>query len=266
VTFELLDSDRAADIPVTAVAVGGYVDGVHPWSSADWDRFPDAVVRLRIARSPLTLFADCLDSENGLATVGQTVTWASLHHADFGWAGVYCNVLRWPVLVNAFTLARVPQPWYWVAHWGVAPVIPEGAVGLQFQDSSRSGGHFDRSVMADYVPGLTQAPPITIVGGEMQLSDRLPDPATVAGASTVAEALTTLLNGEAGKRTAGALDTAVAQLQTDVVGVQTMLSSLRSDVAAVRGMLTTALTVPARPVPPPSVSSAGGDSTGAVTS
>lgn len=223
----MYDSDRAADIPGTASMVAGYVDGVHPWTPADWARFHPSATRVRIARSYLTADAHVLDSEVGLASVGQTVTWVAQQHHAGRFPGVYCNLSRWSGLIESLRLSQVAMPWFWVAHWVGSPplVLPSGSLGMQYADPALSGGHYDLSAMAPYLPGVDPRPaPVTIQGkgDTVELTSKVRDRVAVAATSTVEEALSTVLGGIVGKREAGALYLLVSQM----LG---MVESMRAD-------------------------------------
>lgn len=74
-------------------------------------------------------------------------------------------------------------------------------------------------------------------GGDMNLTDQLPDPKTVAGDGTVQEALATVLYGIGGRRFGGALANAIASMQAQLTAIQGALTQEEADLlAAVKGV------------------------------
>ena len=154
----LYDSTSANDIPSDAPLVGGYVDGLYRWTSADWARFPNST-QVRIAVSPATNDGFVLDVEQGDATPAQAPVWVQMRrNAKIGNATIYCSRSVLPEIQAAFTAAGVAQPFYWVADWtGTVHMVP-GAVATQYADPPASGGHFDLSVTNDVWPHIAPAP------------------------------------------------------------------------------------------------------------
>lgn len=195
----MYDSVTPGSIPQSAAMVAGYVDGRYAWSAEGWARFPHAV------HVPIAVFASTnagvvLDVETGDATPAQAPGWVQRRRAAGVDPSVYCNTSVWPSVRAAFTSAGVAQPHYWVAAYpGGGAVIPSGAIAHQYADPLTSGGNFDLSVVADYWPGVDQ-------GGIVELTDRLPNGATVA------DALMDRMLGQQGKWTAVQPSTAYWEL------------------------------------------------------
>ncbi|HEV2346099.1 MAG TPA: hypothetical protein VGS97_18510, partial [Actinocrinis sp.] len=58
----------------------------------------------------------------------------------------------------AFAARGVPEPHWWVAGYDGIAEIPAGAIGKQYADNTALGQPWDLSVVADYWPGVDQAP------------------------------------------------------------------------------------------------------------
>jgi hypothetical protein len=197
-----------------------------------------------IARSYLTRGAHVLDCERGLATIEQAVTWTSLEHTAGRTPGLYVDVDRWPALRSALQLSRVAFPWFWVAHWGIHPVlIPPCALGVQYANSTLSGGHFDLSRMAAHIPGVDPRPAPVIVKGiaDVELNEKVRPYDQVKGSGTVEEALAAVMQGESGKRVPGALFADVAELGTRLGLVMAQVNVISQHL----GLPTMALAAPA---------------------
>lgn len=178
----MYDAVTGANIPAGAAMVAGYADGLYAWSAADWARFPHAV-KIRIAVFSSTADGHVLDCEPGNATPAQSVDWVLGRRAAGIDPTVYCGRNTWWTAIRAAFQARgVPEPHYWVADYSGdpnEPVIPEGAIGLQYQDA----GPYDLSAMADYWPGIDPAPavqPITPTEPDMILVNTSGNPAVLA--------------------------------------------------------------------------------------
>jgi hypothetical protein len=150
----MYDSTTARDIPTSATKVAGYVDGLYTWTAEDWARFPRAV-HVRIAIFGSTNDGVVLDVEPGCASPGEAPGWTQRRRAAGVDPTVYVNLSTWPIVTSAFRGAGVTEPHYWIAHYdNVADNIPMGAVAKQYIDQPRSGGHYDKSVVADFWPGV----------------------------------------------------------------------------------------------------------------
>lgn len=146
----MYDSTTAADIPSSAVAVAGYIDGAYKWSDEDWARFPVAK-KVRIACFPTTNDGDVLDCEPGDAKPEQCAGWIRMRQA----AGltvptIYCM----PSEVAAVKAACAGLTYdLWVADpapAGIKPGTPHlypGSMATQYAwPAYNSGGHWDLSL------------------------------------------------------------------------------------------------------------------------
>lgn len=71
---------------------------------------------------------------------------------------------------------------------------------------------------------------IPLPGGDMNLTDPLPDPKSVAGTGTVQEALTAVLYGISGRRFGGSLADAVAEIQAQLTDLTAAVAALSKPV------------------------------------
>ena len=151
------DSVEPGAIPVTAPVVLGYTaPSRYAWSAQDWQRFPASN---HVEITPNASYpADVLDVEFGDATPNQAPAWVLMMRKQAGyWSPVvYCNYSTWQAVQDAFNLAGVPHPGYWIAEYpGGGQILPTlngiTAVAHQYADPNTSGGHYDLSVIADGV-------------------------------------------------------------------------------------------------------------------
>lgn len=150
----MYDSVDANTIPISAEVVAGYVDLNYAWPASGWARFPHAV-KVRIATSPFTDDGHVYDFEPGNdMTPAHLVNWLGMRRRAGITPAVYMDAGRWPVVRQIVANARIPEPLYWVAHWGISPQIPAGAIGLQYKNTPG----YDLSVIADHWPGVDTAP------------------------------------------------------------------------------------------------------------
>lgn len=154
----MYDSVRPSEIPADAEVVALYVDGKYAATAADWDRFSDDTVRVRISAIGDNTNAHVFDCEPGciwpLAEVVPCVVAARARGID---PTVYVNEQNhWAPVRSAFDAAGVAQPHYLVANYDNVRSIPAGAIGKQFADPGMPGvgGHYDLSVVADFWPGV----------------------------------------------------------------------------------------------------------------
>lgn len=143
------DSITASDIPSDAVAVAGYVDGHYVWTDADWALFPNAY-KLRVAVSASTNDGDVLDVETGDATPQQAPGWVAMRRkAGLARPIVYCGAYAWRSVLDAFDMAGIGHPYYWVAQYTGEPHALPGAIAVQWAGDATSGGHYDLSDIDD---------------------------------------------------------------------------------------------------------------------
>jgi hypothetical protein len=158
VTRTMYDSVDVTSIPRNAQMVAGYVDGHWPTFGTLASGFPKARL-VSIAISASEYSANVLDVEKGDADASQAPGWATEVRKAGRVPTVYTDSANWDTVRNAFTAAHVEQPYYWIAHYGVAPVPPPGAIALQYENTTG----YDVSVVADYWPGVDPEPEPTPV-------------------------------------------------------------------------------------------------------
>lgn len=143
----MYDSITAADIPINAEAVAGYIDGSYHWSDTDWGRFPTAK-KLRVAVFASTNDGHALDVEQGDATPSQAPAWVKMRkEAGLGRPLLYCNLSNLNDVHQAM-LSAGESAEYWIASWvETGPYALEGAWGVQYDHPPHSGGHYDLSLV-----------------------------------------------------------------------------------------------------------------------
>src|SRR5215469_14767175 len=82
---------------------------------------------------------------------------------------IYCSESAWPTVRQAFTDAKVAEPWYWIAAYpgSVGDALFPGSAGHQWIDR----GPYDESIFVDYIPGIDPPPPTPQAKGKEVLSD-----------------------------------------------------------------------------------------------
>ena len=165
----MYDSVTAAHIPPVSELVAGYIDGTYRWSAADWSRHAGKVL-VRVAVDPRTNDGHVLDIEPGNADASACVEWVRMRRAaGLAQATIYCFSDAGPVgfrisdVREAFRAAGEAEPLYWIAQWDDDPSTfdPSGdprIIAKQYAGSAQTGGHYDASVVADYWPGVDEAP------------------------------------------------------------------------------------------------------------
>jgi hypothetical protein len=150
-----VDSTNIYDDPLGAAVVLYYCDGIFAVSEATVRaRFPNALL---VPVSAVGTNAGIVgDVEPGCMTIAQGIAWVVARRAAGHDPTIYCNELNaWPGVRAAFAAAGVAQPHYLVADYDGIAAIPAGAIGKQYENSTLTGGHFDRSVIAAYWPGVS---------------------------------------------------------------------------------------------------------------
>lgn len=155
----MYDSVTSADIPLGALVVAGYVDGLDAWSEADWARHAKAA-QVRIAISRNTIDADVLDVETGDETEGGALVWVLAKRNRGEPSVVYIQESRWAYLRAVFANAGQPPPPVWLAWWDGVATIPAGAFAKQYANPTLSHGHYDLSVVPDYWGGVDPPPTV----------------------------------------------------------------------------------------------------------
>ena len=151
----MYDSVNPSAIPSSATMVAAYQDGFYANVGAMRARFPHAtIVTIAVSHNSR---AHVLDVETGDATPAQAVQWLTQTMADLdnGHLTVYCNMDLWPSVRAVIRAAGIKEPNYWVARYDGDDTLPPGAVAKQYIGDYQG---YDRSVVADYWPGVDPAP------------------------------------------------------------------------------------------------------------
>lgn len=155
----MYDSVTASNIPLTAGAVAGYVDGLYAWSAADWNRWGSGVIKVRIAVSYRTNNGDVLDIEpgndtthNGRVLGDNIATWVRARlSAGLLRPVLYVNDSEWADVRAAMALAQLDDKVeYWVSEPTGKQHIPEGAVACQYGWDGKFG--YDLSLLSSDCP------------------------------------------------------------------------------------------------------------------
>ena len=149
----IYDSTNPQDIPTTAEAVAGYVDGIYAWPDSGWLRFPNAA-KISIAVSASSQ-ADALDVETGDATPAQAPGWVKAQIARGIKPWVYCNRSNRSAVEMACQSAGIQptQMGLWVATLDGTQSVPAGfypVAAVQYANSTLAGGHYDLSITTAY--------------------------------------------------------------------------------------------------------------------
>jgi hypothetical protein len=158
----MYDAANIRNIPADALLVGYYVDGAYVPSGADLARFKSARF-VPIAVFPGDDKGIVFDGPPDNSTWPQVVSWVVLRRRSMVDPTVYTDLDQWTVGQAAFRNAGVAQPHWWIASWNGRQELIPGTVGHQY--SGDQNGGFDRSVMADYWPGVDPAPASPPTGG-----------------------------------------------------------------------------------------------------
>lgn len=149
----MYDAITPADCPPDGDLYAGYVNGRWPSYGEMVERFPHAV-HVSIAVSA-DADAQVLDVERFDATPEQSVDWVIRQRSRGRIPSVYANTSTWPAVWAAFNHRQVAHPIAWMANYSMGPLLPAGAVALQYLNTPG----YDRSVVADYWPGIDPMPP-----------------------------------------------------------------------------------------------------------
>lgn len=150
----MYDATNPAGLPSGGDLYAGYIDGRWPWAKNIHGTYLGKQL-VRIATTPHTEDGDVGDSEDGNGTVTEWADWVVARRAAGADPSLYLPLSRWSAQRAVFGVRRIPEPHWWVAHWGVAATpLPQGAVALQFN----SFNAYDVSSVADYWPGVDAAP------------------------------------------------------------------------------------------------------------
>jgi hypothetical protein len=179
-TITMFDAVNVAALPPEADAYAGYVDGYWPTFPQLRGMFPGAqLLSIAVFASE---DAECLDIENGDATIADAPGWHARQRArGAARPALYCSASNIGYLVAALNAARISRGQYrlWSAHYDVGPhicgpgscgyILPDGRPipqcdGTQFTDRAL-GRSLDQSMLAaDFftTPGDDMADSITV--------------------------------------------------------------------------------------------------------
>ena len=153
----MFDGIDVLSLPTGADLYAGYDDGHWPDADAIAARFPTKTV-VRITTNPADNEGTVLDVENGDANPIDGPDWVLRARGRGVDPTLYCNLATWFDCRNAFSVRRVFQPHWWIAHWDNVAVIPDTAIAKQYQ----SNQGYDVSVVADYWPGVDAVAPAPV--------------------------------------------------------------------------------------------------------
>lgn len=149
----MVDSTNLADDPA-AQLVAYYVDGIYATTEAAVRaRFPNAIpVPISVIGSNAGVVGDV---EPGCMTIAGAVIWVLMRRQAGQDPTLYVNeTYGWQPCRQAFISGGIPEPHWWVADYDGVAVVPAGAIAKQYENPTLTGGHFDRSVVADHWPGV----------------------------------------------------------------------------------------------------------------
>lgn len=149
-----INSD-AASMDHTIPVVAYYIDGPHAWTASEIGLFTTNV-HVKIASRFTTPAGNVIDCESGDTTPAEAAQWAAWRRAD-GYLNpmVYVSVDNQQAVIQAFLAAGQALPEWWLAHWDDLDQLPSGALGKQYA----SAPNLDRSIWADYIPGVDLGTP-----------------------------------------------------------------------------------------------------------
>lgn len=154
-TRAMLDTVSPDRLPVDALLVGAYVDGMYANEAQVRARCPHATVVTITTRAPGKPGAHVADIEAGDLTPEQGAQWAANEVKAGRLPTLYCNLSTWPE-VKQHVAAHGISVSYWIAHYDDKPEMIPGAVAHQYVE--RTDQNLDYSVAADYWPGVDPAP------------------------------------------------------------------------------------------------------------
>lgn len=139
--------------PATIDLIGYYVDGNYVPSNAQLARFAGKV-HVPISVNPSGNLGIVLDGapDNGLT--GEEPGWVARRRRSGVDPTVYTSLSLWPTLIRAMNSAGVAQPHWWIAEWNNRAEMIGGAIAHQYENN---GNNWDRSIVADYWPGIDPA-------------------------------------------------------------------------------------------------------------
>lgn len=251
----MYDAAAVDNIPADAAMVGYYIDGAYVPSAAQLARFRGAIL-VPIAVLPSTNKGIVFDGPPDNSTWPRVVDWVVMRRAAGVDPTVYTDADQWSAGLAEFRARGVAPPHWWIAKWDGVQQLIAGAVAHQYQGSEHGG--YDRSVVADYWPGVdpgdhpapAPAPaPMPVIVEEDDVAfiiDVTPDPVkgTGTGAFLVSGAMIayiTDVTSIAAFRSMGLKEAAVTKAQYDtLVAASAALKGNLSGSLAVSGNLAVA--------------------------
>ena len=148
----LYDSVTAADIPLSAELVAGYINGRYAWSAQDWMRWP-AAREVQISTDAWKQVGLVLDVENGDARPEQANGWIIGATASSGYVPTIYGKAQSLQEVRRLVSEGGLTCDYWLADWTGSFHLPEGYALCQYAAPGHgSPGHYDLSAVADWWP------------------------------------------------------------------------------------------------------------------
>jgi hypothetical protein len=160
----MYDSTNPNDIPLSAVMVAGYIDGIYAWPAFGWLRFAGKP-SVKITAVNADLNADVIDIESGAMSVAQAIAWAIAKHARGQYFTFYfsydpvVNHATYDQLQAGMNAAGIHSFGMWYANWNNNPNLYPNFIAHQYANPALTGAHYDLSVVLDYWPGVDPGPP-----------------------------------------------------------------------------------------------------------
>lgn len=136
--------------PATIDLIAYYIDGNYVPSASVLARFAGKI-HVPISVNPSGNAGIVLDGPPDNGSVDAVPGWVARRRRAGVDPTVYTTLSLWPTIIKAINAAGVAQPHWWIADWNNTPNMIDGAVAHQYQNN---GNNWDRSVVADYWPGI----------------------------------------------------------------------------------------------------------------
>jgi hypothetical protein len=107
------------------------------------------------------------DCETGDMTPQQAPGWVAMRRAAGQDPTVYHSFNGWGAVRDQFTAQGVPEPWWWIADYGITPQLftaddlgrpTDRCVAHQYADPSITGHPYDESLAIDFWAGVDPVP------------------------------------------------------------------------------------------------------------
>jgi hypothetical protein len=183
------DAINVDNLPEGGDGYLGYDDGNWPDADALAKRFPGKEV-IRITVRPSDDFGIIGDGPPDNGTWQQWVGWVQKRRAAGADPWINTNLSNWTAGKLAFSVAKVPEPHWWIAHYDNDPTIPAGALMKQYASNSK----YDTSSAVAYLPGIDPKPttnptPVVDEEDDMAKFEKTSNPATGRAGIGFAEGL-----------------------------------------------------------------------------